>query len=261
MELWKKDLYVIAFSGGRSSAYMTHQLLLKYPERNFIICFSNTGKEEPATLEFVRLCGLLWNREIVWLEYDTETAFRRVDYDSASRQGEPYECIIRKRNYLPNVVARFCTQELKIRPTKKYIQSLGFKTWTSCIGIRYDEPARWSKTRNTAHRECWEVWLPMVDWKTTRQQVLDFWKSMPFDLELRNHEGNCDLCFLKGKAKLSAILRKDHHKADWWIKQEDGCGATFHKNFSYRHFRDLVESQPTLFDGMDNDFPCFCNAD
>lgn len=257
----QQELFVLSFSGGRTSAYMTDRLLKDLPRSAVQVCFANTGKEEPATLDFVRQCDLLWGNVVTWLEYDPVDRYRIVSYETASRRGEPFEALITKRNYLPNVVARMCTQELKVRVIKRYIQSLGYKHWTSVIGIRYDEPRRWSKTRGIAEKECWDIWLPLVDWKVTREQVLEFWKGMPFDLQLQHHEGNCDLCFLKGKNKLKRILTAHPEKADWWIAQEQKVGGTFHKNYSYQQLVDLMRKSPTLFDYEDPDIECFCNAD
>ena len=52
----------ISFSGGRTSAYMLWRVL---QENNGLpkeakVCFANTGKEEEATLRFVRDCGEQW---------------------------------------------------------------------------------------------------------------------------------------------------------------------------------------------------------
>jgi hypothetical protein len=41
-----------------------------------------------------------------------------------------------------------------------------------------------------------------------------------FDLGLRDHEGNCDLCFLKSRTKLLAIEREEPGRALWWAAQE-----------------------------------------
>ena len=107
----------VSFSGGRTSAYMLWRVLQSNgglpPEA--IVCFANTGKEEEATLRFVRDCGANWNVPITWVEYRAEApGYAVVDFETASRNGEPFEAIIRKRNYLPNPVTRFCTVELKI---------------------------------------------------------------------------------------------------------------------------------------------------
>ena len=61
----------ISFSGGRTSAYILWRVLQSnngLPE-DAIVCFANTGKEEEATLEFVRDCGDYWNVPITWIEY------------------------------------------------------------------------------------------------------------------------------------------------------------------------------------------------
>ncbi len=146
---------VVSFSGGRSSAYMLYMELQK-PTKPDLVVFANTGKEHPATLDFVRDCGAAWGVDIVWLEYDptTDAGFRVVDYDSASRTGAPYDALVRKKLYLPNQSQRFCTLELKVVPIKKYIKSLGIdlEDVEMLVAIRHDEPRRYftlkDSTRN-----------------------------------------------------------------------------------------------------------------
>ena len=252
---------MISFSGGRSSAYMTDRLLKELPMSDVIVCFANTGKEEPETLDFVHECDCHWNGVVRWLEYDPVERFRQVTYNTASGKGEPFTALIEKRHYLPNVVTRFCTQDLKVRVIKRFMMSLGHLHWTNAIGIRYDEPRRWAKTRAIGEKERWETWLPLVDWRVTKAQVLDYWRTMPFDLKLRHYQGNCDLCFLKGKNKVKRILTDHPEKADWWMEQEGKIGGTFRKGFSLADLMDLMRRAPTLFDYEDPDIDCFCNAD
>ena len=255
------EVLMISFSGGRSSAYMTDRLLKEGWKGEIVICFANTGKEAGETLDFVHACEGHWGRKIHWLEYDAVTRFREVDYETASRKGEPFAAVIDKRKYLPNVVWRFCTQELKVRVIKRFMLSLGHQYWTNAIGIRFDEPARWSKTRAIGERERWDTWLPLVDWRITKPMVLDFWRAMPFDLQLEHYKGNCDLCFLKGRNKMRRLLLEDPAMGDWWAEQEDKTGATFRKGLSVRRFRELIRASPALFAYEDPDIECFCNGD
>jgi hypothetical protein len=102
----------VSFSGGRTSAYLLWRILEANGglPQNVKVCFANTCKEAEASLRFVRECGLRWQVPITWLEYrDDSQGFAVVDFASASRLGEPFEALIRKRRYLPNPVARLCT--------------------------------------------------------------------------------------------------------------------------------------------------------
>ena len=118
----------ISFSGGRTSAYMLWRVLQANDglPSDAVVCFANTGKEDEATLRFVRDCGEHWGVPITWLEYRNDDAgFAVVNFETASRGGQPFEAIIQKRNFLPNPVARFCTVELKIQPEHKFLRAIG----------------------------------------------------------------------------------------------------------------------------------------
>ena len=165
----------ISFSGGRTSAYMLYRVLEAHqmslpPEA--VVCFANTGKEDEATLRFVRDCSERWNVPITWLEYQAAEKvadrWRLVDFDTASRNGEPFEALIRKRNYLPNPVARFCTGELKVLTIERYFQSIGKPEFETMVGLRADEPRRAAKMRESKL-------IPLFDAGATQQTVQDFW--------------------------------------------------------------------------------------
>lgn len=114
----------ISFSGGRTSAYMLHQIAASnggIPDRCKVV-FANTGREMPQTLDFVQEVGDRWSIPIVWVEsINQNPGFNVVSHNSASRDGEPFEELIRKRKYLPNQQARFCTSDLKIKPSARYL--------------------------------------------------------------------------------------------------------------------------------------------
>src|ERR1041384_3269478 len=107
----------IAFSGGRTSAYLLRQIIDAnggIPDRA-VVAFQNTGREMPETLDFVQEVGARWGVPIVWLEYLPQAPhFAIVSHNSANRDGAPFEALIRKKRYLPNQQQRFCTIELKL---------------------------------------------------------------------------------------------------------------------------------------------------
>lgn len=52
-----KPRLLVLFSGGRTSAYMTYRILKEYADQyEIVVCFANTGRENPETLDFVRDC-------------------------------------------------------------------------------------------------------------------------------------------------------------------------------------------------------------
>ncbi|OKO48279.1 phosphoadenosine phosphosulfate reductase family protein [Pseudomonas sp. BTN1] len=277
---------VVSFSGGRTSAYMLRQVLDNNEDwSDLVVTFANTGKEHPATLEFVQECAERWAVPIAWLEFrDDDAGFAVVHYATASRLGEPFEALIRKRKYLPNPVTRFCTIDLKIRIIHKYLRSLGLSTEEAPVdmmtGIRADEPRRVAKIRNrksTSESKWATMAMPLADAGVGVQDVTEFWASQPFDLMLptingRTLEGNCDCCFLKGVKQVYSIIASDCgqpvRKGDWWARQErevvstgefTGDGARFRFDRpSYQQMLDYSDTQFDMFADHDEAIACFC---
>ncbi len=236
----------ISFSGGRTSAYLLWRVLQAnngLPEEA-IVCFANTGKEEEATLEFVRDCSVNWNVPIHWLEYrDNAQKFEEVTFETASRNGEPFEQIIHKRQILPNVRARFCTVELKIRTMARFTKNLGWGDYQNFIGIRADEPRRAAKMKPDNVRE--HVRMPLHEAGISKTN-------------------NCDLCFLKAVPKIITLVKQNPERAKWWAKMEEigstyttGNGAVFSLNRpKYAEIHKYLDKQTELFSQESID--CFC---
>lgn len=267
----------ISFSGGRTSAYMLWRVLQSNgglpPEAK--VCFANTGKEEEATLRFVDRCSKEWNVPITWVEYqnaeETKDRFKVVSFETASRDGEPFEAIIRQRNYLPNPVARFCTVEMKVRAIHRYLKSVGWEEWDSMLGIRADEPRRLAKIGNQDYGKHEEKIAPLGGIGVTKETVGEFWRSQPFDLELPNNNGvtmhgNCDLCYLKGASQILSLIKEKPERAVWWAKMEalalalasQPSGAKFRTDRpSYAQMAKFAEQQMDMF-SEDEGIACFC---
>lgn len=253
----------IAFSGGRTSAYMLHHILDAnggLPDRCRVV-FTNTGREMPETLDFVQECGSRWGVPIAWVErrVDAKEGFEVVSHNSASRNGEPFEAVVLKRRYLPNVMARFCTVELKIRAAEKYLRSLGWERWTCATGIRADEARRIKDKADRGNRDRWQNWYPLYAAGVSKADVLAFWARQNFDLRLPDFRGNtafgnCDGCFLKSERFLSALSVSHPARHAWWEEMEAKVGglslspdgAKFSKRFSRRELREFMERQGDL---------------
>jgi 3'-phosphoadenosine 5'-phosphosulfate sulfotransferase (PAPS reductase)/FAD synthetase len=256
---------IINFSGGRTSAYMTKRLI-EEGLTDYIVTFQNTGKEMPQTLDFINECDKRWGLNIVWLEYRFGNQFEVVTYETASKDGRPFaELIEHKKHFLPNTMTRYCTTGLKIDTSRRYLQSIGIDEWIVYNGIRYDEPRRWSKAKNLPSYKTEE--LPLVKWKVTKKDVLDWWKKQDFDLQLNEPYGNCDCCFLKGKGKLAIIAKEKPELFNWWIDKEKkhfeygrSNKGSFKQEITYQQIKDKAQSQLGLWDD-DPSFECFCNID
>ena len=246
----------ISFSGGRTSAYMLHEILEAnngLPERA-VVCFQNTGREMPQTLDFVHQVSERWNVPIVWLEYcrkDDKPSFEIVSHNSASRNGEPFEALIEAKRILPNALMRFCTVELKINTAKRYLKYLGWKTWLNAVGIRADEPERFSRE---IKKDVWKPWRPLVDAGIRKQNVDIFWSKQSFGLELpvvggKTMYGNCDGCFLKSEAQIAMLAREHPDRFEWWLDIEEkhhhrGNYGFFNKQKPMIDLKKMIEEQP-----------------
>ena len=269
----------MSVSGGRTSGYMLWRVLQAHggvlPE-GVEVCFANTGKEAEETLRFVRDMELHWGVPIRWIEYRADDpGYALVNFETASRNGEPFAALIAKRQYLPNPVTRFCTVELKIRAMHKHLKSLGWKDgdgWDQMVGIRADEPRRVAKIRARPSPETVKetMILPLADAGVTKKDVGDFWRAQPFDLDLHNDngttpEGNCDLCFLKGANRIFTLIKKKPSRAIWWAAQESlslsskPSGAQFRSDRpSYQQMHDYALAQQDMFDPDEETIACFC---
>lgn len=293
-------------SGGRTSAYLLKRVIESnggIPDDTHLI-FCNTGKEDEATLKFVNDISLNWGVPITWLEYRyspqatptrallramahsiepalTEVVsmgqqFEVVTYETASRNGEPFEAIIRQRGgVLPNPRSRYCSSEMKTRTIHRYLRSLGIQDWETMLGIRADEPRRVAKFRFNPHPETQDefVRIPLADAFVTAGAVGEFWRAQSFDLALPNNggktiHGNCDLCFLKTGASLVSLIAEKPERGVWWAKQEkqaeavahgDGCRFRIDRP-GYGSMYDFARSQADMygFDGDEEAISCFC---
>ena len=263
---------VVSFSGGRTSAYMLWRILQAHggmlPD-DVVCCFANTGREMPATLDFVQACGANWNVPIVWLEYRhgyVNSSKRRtrwaevVSHNSASRNGEPFDMLLESKRIVPDRTRRFCTEQLKVLTIHRYlIAKMGWKKWLNVVGFRADEGGRIDskRAREIAEPDCTTSVFPLANAGVQALDVMMFWLMQPFDLKLDKDGdgGNCDGCFEFSSEKLGRMFQKYPDRMDWWVRTETRLGTkTMCAGRSYADVRRVALAQGVL--PWDDEQPC-----
>lgn len=250
---------LVSLSGGRTSGYM----LRKYLDSGepITVVFANTGLEDEKTLVFVDRISREWNVPVVWVEavvhHDEErsSTHRIVDFQTASRNGEPYEEVVKKYG-IPNVAYLHCTRELKANPIRSYLESIG-GVWVKAIGIRRDEPKRLQGGESSDR-----IYPLAYRWPTIKEEITDFWDRQPFDLGLLEHQGNCVACFKKSDAKLVRIAHENPKAFEFFARMEEEYGLSGHnvdgtRRVFYRQNRSAatILSIAQLLTPIKNDYP------
>jgi hypothetical protein len=103
--------------------------------------------------------------------------------------------------------------------------------------------------------------------------INEYWRNKPYQLEIPSILGNCDLCFMKGKNALIAIMANYPELADKWIADEDRSrqrkegkkriGHTYFEGVTIRQLRNIAQNN--LFKDYDLNeispaFDCACTA-
>ncbi len=249
----KKTKLAVMFSGGRTSGYMSYWLINNMQHKyDMTFVFANTGQEHENTLKFVDQCDKAFGLNLNWIEAEVQkkgkgTSYRIVDFDTASRNGRPFEDVVKKFG-LPTTDFPHCTRELKIEPFSKYaIDHIG-DDFERALGIRIDEPRRLKRTGGRIY--------PLADDKPmSKGDILLWWRQQEFDLELPEHLGNCTWCWKKSDRKLLTLAKNHPEILEFpkMLESKYSEVSNYHrkdKRFMFRGYKttdDLLEMSKTNF--------------
>src|SRR3972149_4741248 len=104
----KKTINIFAFSGGKDSTALLLQGI--EDKLDFIPIFCDTGWEHPLTYKYV--------------DYINKTILGNSLKVLKSKVYDGFEDMVYKKKRVPSTMARFCTEQLKIVPTKEFIDGL-----------------------------------------------------------------------------------------------------------------------------------------
>lgn len=147
---------------------------------------------------------------------------------------------------VPYIGGMFCTDRMKLVPFNKYCKEKygkgNYETW---LGIRVDEPKRLSPKKGIRYM------AEISDFE--KDDVIDFWSEMPFDLDIPEWLGNCVFCPKKSNLKLAAAQRDEpeiYHDVLEMLCSDSirYDGNTGHTSKMYRGKKSL-EQVVAMFDG------------
>ena len=250
---------VISFSGGRTSGLMLRRLIDKTRDTNVVVTFANTSQEDERTLEFVHKIDCEWGIGIVWLEAVVNpgrgngTTHKVVSFDTADRSGAVFESVIAKYGIPNKGFPGACTRELKLRAITSYLRSIGWGpgTYDTAIGIRADEFDRMDSMASEKR-----FIYPLIADGITKDDVLAWWRTQPFDLGIPEHFGNCRWCWKKSLRKHLTLVKECPEAFDFPRRMEaqyahagSGTGPrTFFRN--YMTVDDLFDLAQHPFDSF-----------
>jgi hypothetical protein len=246
---------LVSFSGGETSAYMIDYIsknpsYMQYDQIEYV--FANTGLEHEKTLEFVQKVADYHQIKVHWIEAvinpgRKSASHKLVDFETASRKGEPFESAIQKHG-IPNQSFPHCSRTLKQEVINSFSKSLGWKDNHFAIGIRADE---WDRASATAKKQ--RLIYPLIE-SVTKPMINQYWDKMPFRLEIPGYIGNCTACWKKSDRKLVQVgieepkafdfFRDMEQKYENFIPPSQEKGRSIPIRF-YRHHRiadDFVNS-------------------
>lgn len=207
---------IVSFSGGRTSAYLCHLMVEQFGAENVDIVYMDTGFEHPETYKFIKAFNDNFKLNITCLRGDfsnplgSGVGYNVVSIDSLCCDGKPFAEMMAKYG-TPYIGGMFCTDRMKLKPFKKYCDDkYGKENYETWLGIRADEPRRLGEKKGIRYL------AEISDFE--KQDVLDFWKEIPFDLQIPEWLGNCVFCPKKSNLKLAAAQRDEPELYHKWLE-------------------------------------------
>lgn len=229
-------MQVASLSGGKTSSYMA----MNYPadvsifalvriedtrctpsDKSFVQFVSDkigmdfiATAESDLTLYVVRDLEQIIGREIKWVTSDT------------------FEQVVTKKKALPNIMQRFCTTELKIKPIFDYCHNVIGEIVRMQVGFRYDEAERAERLRtsfktivgkrNDGRNKWAEIeWrkgaFPLIDNKITHFDVVRWANGTSLVFP---PDSNCVGCFWKPVQQLRRNYEDEPLKMQWFMDLE-----------------------------------------
>jgi 3'-phosphoadenosine 5'-phosphosulfate sulfotransferase (PAPS reductase)/FAD synthetase len=210
----KTDRIIVSVSGGKDS--VATALHLRELGHKFEMVFMDTGWEHPDLYDHLDyLEGVLGPIHQVSAKIPELPCEVLPDVEAIEQLvGRSPSAMVRwvvKKVMFPSRVRRYCTQELKVRPFLRYVDSLD-EDIVNVVGIRADESAARAKLPERElmpGAEHIEVWRPIIRW--TEADVIAIHRRhgvRPCPLYLRGSTRvGCWPCIQSNKSELAELAK------------------------------------------------------
>jgi len=186
---------IISFSGGKDSTALI--LWAKENLKNFITVFCDTMWEHAITYAYIDFINkTLLDNKLVVVSSDKYGSFEDM-------------CVKKKR--VPSTKARFCTEELKLKPMKKYIGQF-LPAVEIYVGIRADESFARRNLPERAFADYYECDMvrPLMKW--TAQDCFDIMKKYNIEpnplYKMGMKRVGCMPCIMSGLGEMRQIIKQ-----------------------------------------------------
>lgn len=208
--------HVVSFSGGRTSAYLVHLIEQKRKKEEWDVeyVFMDTGAEHPKTYEFIKNTVKYFSINLTVLKpVFNQTVGIGVSYEICEIDQIGWDLSnwskMMKKHGNPYVMGAFCTSKLKTEPYDKYCnEKYGKGNYITWLGIRIDEKRRLKARQGVRY-------LAEIS-NMRKHEIIHWFKSQPFDLDLDEWLGNCVFCLKKGINKVALAAIQEPELAKEW---------------------------------------------
>ena len=259
-----------SLSGGKTSSYMA----IHYPAdyNLFAVVQIEDINCKPKDESIVKYASEKLGKDFIATAESDKTLYAMRDLEQLIGQniiwvgGDSFETVIKKHgNFIPNMGARFCTTDMKIRPIAEYVFKnimLDDEPVFSNVGIRYDEKERAKTTKedrelrhkiivgNRGTRNKWQevFWgvanYPLVYNRVTHYTIYKFWQDQKIKFP---EDSNCVGCFWKDVQQLRKNYDDEKNKMDWFNMAEINSGHNWKSKISYEQIKTIGLQQDFFF--------------
>jgi hypothetical protein len=241
----EKIITVNSISGGKTSSYMAIHYPTDYNVFSIVKIEANYCKPKDKSL--IKYVSNKLNSEFIATAESDKTLFlvrdleqklgKKIDWVS----GDSFEKVIKKRKALPNIMMRFCTTEMKIKPIFDFCHNQINEIVNMQIGFRFDEKER-AKKENTHFktivgksengRNKWddvywrELSYPLIDNKIVHPTVYKWANNSGL---IFPEDSNCVGCFWKPIQQLRKNWDDEPLKMKWFSEMENLMKRNFKK--------------------------------